>query len=378
MKYLYLLLLASSVSSLFWEDFYRTLASENAERNLIYSPLSVDIMMGMVYMAAGGNTAQEFRNVFKLSENKSQVANSYRKLFAGIRSREKVLFLHIANRIYVNRKYRLVPEFNEVVRRAFKAKAKSIRLDGPVSASLIVNSWILNRTRGMIRNIVSPSDLNPDTSAFLVNAIYMKGQWVFDFQADQTHEADFQVSPDKIIQVKMMTLSASLFSADLEDLDAKVIELPYRNSTLSMRIFLPNRVDGLRKLEENIGLLKPNLQKNSVNVKLPKFKIESSVQLKGILEKLGIRDVFKPTADLKGLVLESGAKIDRIVQKAFLKVDERGAKASAATGVLIRPKKSIDNMKLPPMEFIADHPFSYVIHDHDVIYFRGHIVEPHW
>ncbi|XP_039227047.1 serine protease inhibitor 42Dd [Drosophila yakuba] len=378
MKYLYLLLLASPVASLFWQDFYRTLAAENAKRNLIYSPVSIELMMGLVYMAAGGKTAQEFRNVFKLPENKSHVVESYRPVFAGLRSRPKVHILQMVNRIYVNHKYRLVPEFNQVVQKGFKAKAKLIYLDDPVRASLMVNSWISKRTRGVIRHIVSPNDLDPDISAFLVNAIYFKGQWQHDFAADQTHLADFHVSEDKIIQVEMMTLSASLFCAYLADLDAKVIELNYLNSTLSMRIFLPNRIGGLRKVEEKTGLLNYRLQKNDVNVKLPKFKIESSAQLRGIFEKLGIRDVFKPSADLNGLVLDSGAKIDKIVQKAFLKVDERGTKASAATGVLIRRKKSIDNLKPPPMEFVADHPFSYVIHDRDAIYFQGHIVEPQW
>ncbi|EDW52007.1 GM16481 [Drosophila sechellia] len=373
-----LILLATSVESGFWEDFYRILSSENAKKNLIYSPISAEIIMSMVYMAAGGKTFEELKNAWKFSENKTLVANNYRSLLNDLKRREKAIILHLAIRIYVNKKYCLVPEFNEVARKAFKAKAKSIRLDDPVSASAIVNSWILNRTRGIIRNIVSPKDLDPDTSAFLVNAIYFKGQWLYKFQADQTHVADFHVSAKEIIPVKMMTLSASLLSADIDDIDAKVIELPYWNSTLSMRIILPNSVDGLRKLEEKVGFIDYHLEKKSVNVMLPKFKIECSAQLKGIFENLGIRDVFKPSADLNGLVVESGAKIEKIVQKAFLKIDEKGGEASAATGVLTRRKKSIDNLRLPPMEFIVDHPFFYVIHDNKVIYFQGHIVQPQW
>eukprot|EP00099_Drosophila_melanogaster_P007544 NP_001260209.1 serpin 28B, isoform B [Drosophila melanogaster] len=378
MKYLYLLLLATSVESGFWEDFYRILASQNAKRNLIYSPISAEIIMSMVYMASGGKTFEELRNVLKFSENKTLVANNYRSLLSDLKRRETFIILHMANRIYVNKKYCLVPEFNQLARKAFKAKAKSIRLDDPVSASAIVNSWILNRTRGMIRNIVLPKDFNSDTSAFLVNAIYFKGQWLYNFKADQTHIADFYVSANEIIPVKMMTLSASLLSGYIDDIDAKIIELPYWNSTLSMRIILPNSVDGLRKLKEKVGFIDYHLEKKSVNVKLPKFKIESKAQLKGIFENLGILDVFKPSADLNGLVLESGAKIDKIVQKAFLKIDEKGGEASAATGVLTRRKKSIDNLIQPPMEFIADHPFFYVIHDNKVIYFQGHIVEPRW
>lgn len=291
-----LLLLATSVESGFWEDFYRILASQNAKRNLIYSPISAEIIMSMVYMASGGKTFEELRNVLKFSENKTLVANNYRSLLNDLKRRETFIILHMANRIYVNKKYCLVPEFNQLARKAFKAKAKSIRLDDPVSASAIVNSWILNRTRGMIRNIVLPKDFNSDTSAFLVNAIYFKGQWLYNFKADQTHIADFYVSANEIIPVKMMTLSASLLSGYIDDIDAKIIELPYWNSTLSMRIILPNSVDGLRKLEEKVGFIDYHLEKKSVNVKLPKFKIESRAQLKGIFENvsisLKINDIF--------------------------------------------------------------------------------------
>lgn len=291
-----LLLLATSVECGFWEDFYRILASQNAKRNLIYSPISAEIIMSMVYMASGGKTFEELRNVLKFSENKTLVANNYRSLLNDLKRRETFIILHMANRIYVNKKYCLVPEFNQLARKAFKAKAKSIRLDDPVSASAIVNSWILNRTRGMIRNIVLPKDFNSDTSAFLVNAIYFKGQWLYNFKADQTHIADFYVSANEIIPVKMMTLSASLLSGYIDDIDAKIIELPYWNSTLSMRIILPNSVDGLRKLEEKVGFIDYHLEKKSVNVKLPKFKIESKAQLKGIFENvsilLNINDTF--------------------------------------------------------------------------------------
>ncbi|KAH8352184.1 hypothetical protein KR084_002459, partial [Drosophila pseudotakahashii] len=371
-----LILLASTVACRFSDDFYRILSKENAKRNLITSPLSVEIVMSMIYMAAGGKTAKELRSSMILPEDKRQVAKYYREFFGNLKHREKLIILRLANRIYVNGKYRLVPEFNQVVKKSFKAKAKTINLDNPDKAAKIVNKWVSNQTQGKIRNIVSPSDMNPDLSVILVNAIYFEGQWKYKFQADQTHVADFHVSAMEIVHVEMMTLSKTLFSAYLDDLDAKVIELPYRKSNLSMRIFLPNRIDGLCELEEKIAGFSRPLQKNTVNVKLPKFKIEFGAQLRGILQKLGIRDAFENSADFKGLVGESTVKIDNVVQKAFLKVDEKGTEAAGATGALIRRKKSVDIVH--PMEFIADHQFAFTIQDQNTIYFQGHIVSPQW
>uniref|UniRef100_A0A6P4EJS9 Leukocyte elastase inhibitor-like n=1 Tax=Drosophila rhopaloa TaxID=1041015 RepID=A0A6P4EJS9_DRORH len=300
------------------------------KKNIISSPLSVEIIMSVVYMAAGGKTSQELRKSLRLPVDKKDVARKYKEFFANIQGREKEVILDMANRIYVNRKYRLVPEFNQLVRESFKADAKAISVDGAAS---VVNNWVSNQTRGKIQHIVSSSDMNSDLSAILINAIYFKGTWKHEFNADQTHTAEFHVSTKESVSVQMMSLSGSFRAAFLHNLDAKVIELPYRNSNLSMRIFLPNRIDGLSELEEQIAGFSIPLRKSTVNIKLPKFKIKFSPQLKAILQKLGIRELFKPSADLKGLVMGSGVKIDKVVQKAYLKVDEKGSKAAASTGM---------------------------------------------
>ncbi|XP_041674306.1 serine protease inhibitor 42Dd [Drosophila eugracilis] len=377
MKYLNLILLASSVACRFSDDFYQILAKENAHKNLIASPISVEIVLSMMYIAAGGKTAKELRNTLHLAEDKEDVADSYREFFTSLQEREKSVSLHLTNRIYVNRKYRLVPDFNKLVQKSFKAKAKAINMENPINASSIVNGWVAKQTRGKITDIVAPSDMHSDLSTLLVNAIYFEGHWQHQFQVDQSNEEDFHISIDKIIPVEMMTFSGHLMAANLDDLDAKVIELPYRKSNLSMRIFLPNQIDGLMKLEEKLSGFSRVLQRTSVNVKLPKFKIKFTTQLSSVLKKLGIRDAFENSADFEGLVSGTGVKIDKIIQKAFLKVDESGSQAAAATGVHIRRKRSLDNLQ-PPMNFIADHQFAYVIRDHKTVFFQGHIVEPHW
>ncbi|XP_016929828.3 serine protease inhibitor 42Dd [Drosophila suzukii] len=376
MKYLILILLASSVACLFSDDFYRILAKENAKVNLITSPLSVEIVMSMMYMAARGETAEELRNTLNLPEDKRVLAHNYWKCFSNFKAREKSIILRLGNRIYINKNYSLIPEFNQLVKNSFKAFAQKISLDDPNKAASIINSWVNIATRGKLRDIVSPSDMSSDLSAIVVNVIYFRGQWKYQFRADQTHEADFYISSEKNITVEMMTMSQSLFSAYLNDLDAKVIELPYRNSNLSMRIFLPNTIDGLSAMEEKIIGFSRDLQKKDVNVKLPKFKIEFSAKLKAVLQQLGIREAFESSADFSGLVLDSSVEIDNVVQKAFLKVDENGTEASAATNVLVRIKKSVEFRN--SMEFVADHPFAYTIHDQDKIYFQGHIVKPEW
>ncbi|XP_020804794.1 serine protease inhibitor 42Dd-like [Drosophila serrata] len=377
MKYLSLILFATSVAGLFTEDFYRLLAKDNAQKNLISSPLSVEIAMAMAYIGAEGETADELRTALKLPMDKKQVASKYRKLLSDLQGREKDVILDLANRIYINNEYSLVPEYNEVLRNSFQAEAVPISLSNAENAADIVNQWVSKQTRGKINEVVTPEDMSTDLRALLLNAIYFKGQWKYKFDKEFSEQKDFKISDTERIPVTMMTMRGTFKADYLYDLDAKVIELPYRNSSLSMLIFLPNKVDGLSELEDKIiGFSRP-LYERSVYVELPKFKIEFEEELNSYLKRLGIRKAFGNGANFEGLVQKSEIYIDKVLQKAFVEVNEEGAEAAAVTVVEFfiwqsansRPQEIL-------MEFKADHPFAYIIRDENTVYFQGHVVNP--
>jgi len=271
------------VAGRFTDDLYKQLAKNNANKNLISSPLSVDIALSMVYMAAGGNTAQEMKNVLKHPADKKEVARKYKDFLTNLEGREKVAILDIANRIYVNNGFTIVPEFNQVVKGSFKAEAEAISISDPSKAALIINKWVNDRTRSRIKTIVTDKDITSDLVMILLNAIYFKGQWQYEFDPKRTKQADFRTSDKKTVPVQMMSLSGAFRAGYVPDLGSKMIELPYRNSSLYMVIYLPEKLDGLPELEQKMARFSINLPNRNVLLKLPKFKIEFSSELKGIL-----------------------------------------------------------------------------------------------
>ncbi|XP_037708340.1 serine protease inhibitor 42Dd-like isoform X2 [Drosophila subpulchrella] len=375
MKFINLILLATSVTGQFTDDFYKQLAKDNANKNLISSPLSVDIALRMVYMGAGGKTAQEMRDVLKLPADTQKVARKYKKFLTYLEEREKVAILNIANRIYVNDRYSIVPEFNQVVNDSFKAEAEAISVNDPDKAASIINKWVNDQTRSRIKTIVTNKDTSSNMTMVLLNAIYFKGQWKYKFDPEETKKANFKTADKKTVPVQMMKLIGSFKVAHVKALDAKVIELPYRNSSLFMVIFLPNKVDGLQKLEKKIAGFSTRLPMWNVNLKLPKFKIEFSSELKGVLGTMGIKDAFSANANFEGLVKTGEPRISKVIHKAFIEVNEEGAKKSTAavTGSIGPIVLRLTNLH---MDFTADHPFAYVIRDKDTIYFQGHFVRP--
>jgi len=275
------------VAGRFTDDLYNQLAKDNANKNLISSPLSVDIALSMVYMAAGGKTEQEMKDVLKHPTDKKEVARKYKDFLTNLEGREKVAILDLANRIYVNNHFTIAPEFNQVVKGSFKAEAEAISISDPSKAASIVNKWVNDQTRSRIKTIVTDKDMSPDLVMILLNAIYFKGQWQYEFDSKKTKLADFRTADKKTIPVQMMSLSGAFRAGYSHDLDAKVIELPYRNSSLSMVIFLPEKVDGLQTLEKKIAGFSIEFPERNVHLKLPKFKIEFSSELKGIIATVG-------------------------------------------------------------------------------------------
>ncbi|XP_043650524.1 serine protease inhibitor 42Dd-like isoform X2 [Drosophila teissieri] len=370
MKYLCLLLLATSVSCRFTDDFYQLLATKNANKNLISSPLSVEIALSMAYMGARGRTAQEMRQVLKLPEDKKEVAAKYKDLLTALEGREKVAILSLANRIYVNNEFELVPEYNQIVKDSFKAEAEAISVADPNKAASIINKWVDNQTRGKIRDIVTPNDMT-DLIMVILNAIYFKGQWAFKFNPKVTRKEDFRISDQKSVPVEMMSRFGSFKAGYIRELGVKAIELPYRNSSLYMVIYLPDRIDGLPELEKKIAGFSLNLNHTKVSLRLPKFKIEFSDDLNDQLKAMGIQDAFQNSAEFNDLMVKTGARVGKVIHKAFIEVNEEGAEAAGITEITMLLKNSRG-----PLDFNVDHPFAYVIRDEKTIYFQGHFVNP--
>jgi len=163
--------------------------------------------------------------------------------------------------------------------------------------------------------------------------------------------------------------------------DLQVLELPYAGGELSMLILLPKKADGLADLEkqltaENLKHWTNNLQKQEVEVFLPRFKMTSSFELGRTLSAMGMVDAFVAgKADFSGMDGKPGwLSIGIVVHKAFVDVNEEGTEAAAATGVGMTV--AVFRARIPV--FRADHPFFFLIRHNatDSILFMGRVLNP--
>src|SRR5262249_17453434 len=153
---------------------------------------------------------------------------------------------------------------------------------------------------------------------------------------------------------------------------ARMLELPYKGDEMAMWVVLPDAVDGLHAVEKSLDALKlaqvaTELAPQQLHVALPKFKLEppGSLQLAATLQELGVKTAFSETAaafSAIGTPAEPAMRlyISEVVHKAFVKVDELGTEAAAATAIVMAPG---GGPPAKPEEFVVDRPFLFFIVD---------------
>uniref|UniRef100_A0A8D2B8K3 Serpin domain-containing protein n=1 Tax=Sciurus vulgaris TaxID=55149 RepID=A0A8D2B8K3_SCIVU len=211
-----------------------------AAGNVFYSPVSITSALAMLYLGAKGNTARQIeKSLCLLSGN---VHQQFQKFLTELNKPSDAYKLEIANRIYGEKKFRFLQKF-------YLANVESLDFrNAPEESRKKINSWVESQTNGRVWEGYPLDTLGADTVLVLVNAVYFKGQWDHAFNKEHTTEAKFQLN--KVFKsVQMMRKSSYFHFALLEDVQAKILEIPYKGKDLSMIVLLPNEADGLQKVK---------------------------------------------------------------------------------------------------------------------------------
>ena len=288
---------------------------------------------------------------------------------------------------------------------------------------LRINGWVEQQTNNRIKNLIPEGALDKFTRLVLGNAIYFKGDWSVPFEVKNTKDLDFTLSDGRKVKKPTMHAPAlkvakyAAFNADgslfitparirrghkiglyPDEHGFAMLELPYKGDELSMVVIAPNDPVKLAALEqkmtkENLAGWITNLNQRTVNVYMPKFKVETEYTLgdadsPAALQKMGmVRAFVDPRDPTNGAVFDGMSHatdpqnklyITRVLHKAFVEVNEQGTEAAAATAVLMAvPASAVPMVPFTPT-FKADRPFIYLIRDRVTgsILFLGRMMEP--
>lgn len=263
--------------------------------NFLVCPLSVDIVLALVHAGARGPTAQQLSAGLHLPNSREKIEQIFTKLAPTLQSNDKYN-LSSANKVYVKDSFEISDKFKSTAVKVFDAEIQNIDFTKKVQAAAEMNKWVEDKTHDKIKDLISPDDLDEYTRAVLINAIYFHGQWVKQFDEYSTRKRAFYLNAKDHVETDMMEITESFNYYESPDLNAKFLELPYEGGDITMTFVLPNDKDGLPALEARIAeaLTTPKYSLERVHVVIPKFKIETTIKFKPILQAVCIQVILIP------------------------------------------------------------------------------------
>lgn len=355
---------------------YQQLAAQPG--NVFISPISIAGAFGPVIAGAEGETRTVTARALRFPADGGQALHpELGRLMRSLERNQDGSTLSIANALWVQQGFTMKPAFVRTARQDYGATSENLDfVSAPAAAAAQINAWVNGKTRGRIPILFSPDAFTVDTRLVVTNAVYFLGDWAEPFRPSATQQQLFYLSGGGARQVPLMSRQGEYRTFWTETFTA--IDLPYKDERLSMTVFLPRRRDGLpafetglspERLAEWLGKLDA-AQPGKTQLYLPRLQITESYDLEKPLSAMGMGLAFTPyKANFRGIA-DADLYIAKAVHKTFVRMDEKGTEAAAATGLQIHTVSA----RLP---FRADHPFFFILRDKKsgAILFMGRIAD---
>ena len=366
---------------------FDTVCKADAKKNMFISPFSIDGAFGMVYCGAKGTTADEIRKTLGLPADPAVCGAFFDSVTKQYAEAEKTEVL-VSNSVWTDTDQNVLPAFTEMIKKYYGGAFYKEDFGQSAKVAAKINAYVEARTKNMIKDLLSPDFFSKDTSMVLLNTLYFEAKWANPFPKDSTKPMTFTQFGGAEKEVRMMYQKSSgiAYYANYQE-NVHAIVLPYENRRFELVALMP--INGgsdhgeaaLATMAASIGdkldAWLGRRMRGETRVWLPKTDLTCKLDLNKTLQGLGMKTPFSNFADFSGIDTEEALKIENVVHKTALKMDEVSTKAAAATAIGMARITSI-GMPDPVNEFRADRPFMVLIRDNQtgLVLFAGRINDP--
>ncbi|MEC1502504.1 serpin family protein [Bacillus sonorensis] len=349
--------------------FHEMMKKAGGSQNMFISPYSVQQALLMTANGAAGDSRKEILHALSIEQmDITSINQSSRSLIQSYKTLPHGEF-SAANSIWS--KPELKKGFTDKI--AGLGDAYQLNKD-PQLAADEVNAWTAKKTGGHIDQIIDR--VPPDTIAYIINAVFFKEYWKQPFDEKLTAPHPFYAADGSKKDHPMMTQTNRFSYQETKRFQA--VKLPYKDDGLALAVFLPKKTENLQSLlkewtYENWRESQARWEMKQVELKLPRFSIDAEYVLNDPLKQLGLKTVFHQ-ADFSNMFAgDLAGYIKEVKHHTFIKVDEAGTEAAAATKVEI-----VESGAVPDVTMTVDHPFYFAVFDEKtgMILFLGSVAKP--
>jgi serpin B len=354
--------------------------------NVFFSPYSISAALAMTRAGARGNTASQMDTTLRFGLPQERLNPAFNELDQALASRGqgahaadgKAFRLHVVNAIWGQHGYQFLAPFLDTLAESFGAGLRLLDfIRDPDGSRGVINAWVADETEDRIQNLLPPRSISEATRLVLTNAIYFNAAWKHAFAPEITRDGTFRTRGGASVTVPMMQQTADL--AYVRGDGYQAVELPYEGNEFSMVVVLPDagRGEDLERsfTSSKVAALVGSLASRHVSLAMPRFGFFQEQQLQETLAGMGMPDAFTfGTADFSGMDGSRNLFISKVIHKAFVKVDEKGTEAAAATAVVM----DFGAAPVESVTMVLDRPFLFLIRDMatGAILFLGRVGDP--
>ncbi|MCU0460514.1 MAG: serpin family protein [Bacteroidales bacterium] len=358
-------------------ELFRKVAVTDVQ-NLMLSPLSASTALTMLLNGCSGNTFTQLQGTLRYPSEMTtgEINEAYKSLVDQLLSADPLVKLSLANAIFYRNGFSVKPPFLATMNNDFRATVEGLDFALP-SALTTINKWANDNTAGKIPKVLD--EISNDAVMFIMNALYFKGDWSYQFDKSATRNHPFY--PDGGTTVNVSTMNSEVGAKVVYGNNYKAVEMPYGRTNFTMIVIVPT---------ETLATFYPSFTSGEWNsitsefdgadeygkliVYMPKFKFSYEKYLNDQLRALGMVDAFIPfQANLSGISDES-IFVSFVKQNTFVEVDEVGTEAAAVTTIGIE----LTSMPPQPTQFVIDKSFVFAIRERttNTLLFIGQVLNP--
>jgi serpin B len=334
----------------------------------------------MALTGASDDAFAEMVNALSLNalKDRNPINTAMQSLLNSMKKSQDSKVLNVANKIFIDKKFVPNTDFQQEVTTYFNSTSENLDFKNNTEQSRIhINQYVEEKTNNLIKDLIPKGIISADTIVVLVNAIYFKGTWKDKFVKKNTNNQIFRgLTGDTAVPMMTKTYCSVLYG---QDQTKTWVKLPYVGDEFNAVFILPRKEDktSFNKICKDISHTE-NLLKNFnkcyeselTKLGIPRFELTYCKELTSTMTSLGMKKAFV-SGGMKRLG-GSSPYISAIVHKAFIKVDEEGTEAAAATAVICDEECEVDEVY-----FVCDRPFLFLL-EHvpsQTIAFAGKVVQ---
>ncbi|XP_049626699.1 alpha-1-antichymotrypsin-like [Suncus etruscus] len=317
---------------------YKLLAAQNPGENIIFSPFSVSVALALLSLGAHGSTHTQILRGLKSDLSHFPEAEIHRgfQLLLGLLSTHRTpVQLNVSSAVFLDHQLGLHRHIRTKTLKKYGSDIIPINFKKTYNAMRLINEYVDQKTHGKIPDLVK--DLDSRAKLMLVNCLFFKANWNIHFDPKLTVMSKFVGSKVSNLQVPIMT-AKNVQVPYFRDkaLGATVMQVQYSgNSILALFIFPDS--DRLAAVEaalfpSTLQRWREKLKIRKMTLQLPKFSISGNYNLKPVLSKLGIHQLFSKWADFSSFAKTRNVFISQVVHNTVLSMSENGTEAATATG----------------------------------------------